>query len=68
MLTIHIVACCPIEQGEIEVTSLEQATCDIEEKIGLLLQQMFGVVLVEQVSITNSLPDEVRNNHSLPAA
>ena len=68
MLRIDIVACCPVDLDEIVASSLEQAMCDIEESIGLLLYQMFDVVLLEQVSITVFSPEEIRENHSLPVA
>lgn len=67
MLRIDIVACCPVDQDEIVASSLEQALCDIEECIGLRLQQMFGVVLVEQVNITVSSPEEMRDTTSMAA-
>lgn len=67
MLRIDIVACCPVDLDEIVASSLEQAMCDIEESIGLLLHQMFDIVLVEQVSITVSLPEEMPGNTSIAA-
>ncbi len=67
MLRIDIVACCPVDLNEIVASSLEQAMCDIEESIGLLLHQMFDIVLVEQVSITVSSPEEMPGNTSIAA-
>lgn len=67
MLRIDIVACCPVDLDEVIASSLEQAMCDIEESIGLLLHQMFDIVLLEQVSITVSSPEEMPGNTSIAA-
>jgi len=68
MFTIQIVASCPVEYGEIGVRSLDQATCDIEESVGLLLQKLFDVVLVEKVIIQYSPTEEERGDLQSDAA
>lgn len=67
MLRIDIVACCPVDQDEIVACLIEQAEWNLEERIGLLLHDMFDIVLVEHVSITVSSPEEPGGNTSLAA-
>jgi hypothetical protein len=67
MLTIRVMATCPVDQDEIVACLIEQAEWDLEERIGLLLHDMFDIVLVEHVSITISSPEEPGGNTSLAA-
>jgi hypothetical protein len=68
MFTIHFIANCPEGQGEVDPESLDCAAYLIEEAIGLLLVELFGGVLVEEMSVTFSPPENARRNTLSPAA
>ncbi len=59
MYTIQVMLRCPDEQSEIYASSLDDAECVIEERIGLALLELFGTVLVDCVNVKYSpLQDE----------
>jgi hypothetical protein len=68
MFTIHIIANCPEGHGEVDPKSLDGAACLIEETMSLLLVELFGGVLVEEVSVTYSSLEDACGNTLSPAA
>lgn len=62
MYTIQIIARCPDEDAEVSPALLESTECIVEVSISLLLEQLFGTVLVETVNVAYSPPEEVRED------
>lgn len=68
MYKIQIVVYCPAKYAEIHPEALDCAACAIEERVSLLLLELFGNVHVETVNITYTpLKDQRGDNHP-PAA
>ena len=67
MFTVQFIASCPEGQGEVDPQSLDCAACLIEETMSFLLVQLFGCVLVEEVSVIYS-PFEDACDNSLSSA
>ena len=68
MYTIEFVASCPEGQSEVDPKLLEAAACLIEESVSLLLVQLFGSVLVEEVNVSFVPLEHARGNLLSPAA
>ena len=68
MFTVRFIANCPAGQGEVDPKSLDCAACLIEETVSLLLVELFGGVLVEEVSVTHTPLENARVRLLLPVA
>lgn len=65
MYTISVLIRCPAEQTELHAELLDEAECLIEERIGLALLELFGIVYVDRVNVEYiSLQDDRGNTHS----
>ena len=68
MYTIQIVVYCLADHAEILPDALEQAACTIEERVGLMLLELFGNVHVDTVNVTYTPSEDQRGNCRFPAA
>jgi len=63
MYTISIIACCPDEYAEVLPDALDCAACLVEEQVGLVLLELFGMVRIDVVSVTHSTSEDIGGGH-----